>query len=291
MTRRIHRLAVLLALGCAALAGTATAAQETAAEEKETGWKDTAELAYVLTDGNAESSTLGFKNTLSREWARSLFTLRAGGTRVETTTLVDEFAVGTVDDFSVVTIDEEQTTAENYFLDGRYDRKITEAFFWYAGAGWDRNRPSGIENRYTVGGGVGNIWLDGDDVKFRTSYGLTYTDQENVVDVPGSDDSFTGARLSSDYQNKFGKNTLYQNLLVMDANLEETSDWRGDMINSLAVSMTSHLALKVSLQWLYDNEPAFKSLTLAGGPDDGATVFVELEQLDTIFTTSLAINF
>ncbi len=290
MTGPIDRFALMPALLCLALAG-ATAAAEEAAEEPATGWKDTAELAYVLTDGNAKSSTLGFKNTLSREWTRSLFTLRAGGTRVETTTLVDEFAVGTVDDFSVVTIDEEQTTAENYFLDGRYDRKITEAFFWYAGAGWDRNRPSGIENRYTAGGGVGNIWLDGDDVKFRTSYGLTFTDQENVVDAPGSDDNFAGARLSSDYQNKFGKNTLYQNLLVVDANLEETSDWRGDMINSLSVSMTSHLALKVSLQWLYDNEPAFRSVTLAGGPDDGASVFVELEQLDTIFTTSLAANF
>ncbi len=55
----------------------------------------------MFTQGNAESSTLGFKNTLAREWDRSLFTLRAGGTRVNTTSIVDEFAVGTADDFSV----------------------------------------------------------------------------------------------------------------------------------------------------------------------------------------------
>ena len=39
-----------------------------AADEPELGWSDQAELSYVLTAGNSESSTLGFKNELTRTW-------------------------------------------------------------------------------------------------------------------------------------------------------------------------------------------------------------------------------
>ena len=52
----------------------------------------------------------------------------------------------------------DEKTAENYYLRGRYDRNITERFFWYGGVGWDRNEFAGIKNRMTVFGGVGNLW-------------------------------------------------------------------------------------------------------------------------------------
>ena len=48
-------------------------------------WSDVAELGLVVTAGNSETETVGFKNTLSRAWDRSLFTLRAGGIRAEST--------------------------------------------------------------------------------------------------------------------------------------------------------------------------------------------------------------
>lgn len=60
--------------------------------------------------------------------------------------------------------------------------------------------------------------------------------------------------------------------------------------------MTTHLALKVGLQWLYDNDPATRELDLYDrNPDNGGTnqgtVTEELDKLDSIFTTSLVINF
>ena len=64
------------------------------------------------------------------------------------------------------------------------------------------------------------------------------------------------------------------------------------MVNSLQVAMSSNLALKVSLQWLYDNMPSFTEATDPGGLlAPGQVALVELEKLDTIFTLSLVVNF
>jgi len=261
------------------------------------GWADTAEFSYVATAGNTDTQTLGFKDKLTRTWERSLFTLNAGGIRVETTT-TDRFAVGTTSNFNVRENKVSDVTAENYYLNGRFDHKITDHFFWFGGAGWDRNTFSGIQNRYTGFGGVGNIWVDGDRTKFRTDYAATYTKQDDVVKNPNTNDSFAGARFSSAFLKKIGDSSTYTNDFVIDDNLSETPDWRATMVNSLSVAMSKRLAIKLSLQWLYDNRPSFKDIDLlAANPTPPpnlvktGTVPFELDKLDTIFTSSIVVNF
>jgi len=287
-----HRLAGAVAIAACALA---VAAAPILAEEQATGWSDKAEFSYVVTDGNSETMTLGLKNTLIHKWEKSAFTLKAGAIRAESTT-TSSFAVGLVDDFIVDEESETEKTAENYFLNGRYDRQIHERFFWYGSAGWERNRFAGIDNRYSAQAGVGNIWIDREEIKFKTDYAVTYTDQEDVVEIEDRDNSFLGARFAWAYLHAFNERTTYENLLALDLNLEESDRWRGDMVNSLAVTMTDKLALKVTLQWLYENDPAFELIPLfelppvpGAEPDD----FVpnQLDELDTIFTASLVVTF
>ncbi len=266
-----------------------------AADEEKTGWSDEAELSLVSTSGNSESSSIGFKNTLVRRWESSALEIRAGAIRAESDTIT-RFCVGVdADTCSEEETSESEVTAENYYLEGKYRHLISEKLFWYTGGGWERNRPAGIEDRYLVEGGLGNIWRNDDDLKFFTEYAITWTDQENVVILADVDETWIGARFSWKYLNKFGANTTYENLMVLDANLEEGSRWRGDMINSISVSMSSRLALKVSLQWLYENEPASTDGELfnPGNPPTptGTTVPIQLDELDSIFTASLVVNF
>jgi putative salt-induced outer membrane protein YdiY len=259
-------------------------------------WQDTAELSYVVTAGNSETDTLGFKNKLWRQWEKSAFELNAGGVRANATTTTT-FALGTMNNFDVTEKNDSNLTAETYYLNGRYDRKIIDSFFWFVAAGWDRNRFAGVQNRYTGVAGVGNIWTDTDRRKFRTDYSLTFTKQVDVVDNPSVDGTFLGARIASSYFQKCGANTTYTNDLVLDENLDDTADFRANMINGLSVAMNKRLALKVTLQWLYDHRPSFESVDLfdpLAPPPAGArtgTVLVALDELDTIFTTSLAITF
>ena len=266
---------------CAILLALVLTAPAALAEGATNGWTDVAEFSLVASDGNAKSTSLGFKNTLAKTSEKSLWTFNAGGIRVESTTF-NRSVVGGVP----VESESSDTTAESYYLNGRYDRKITDSLFWFGGAGWDRNEPAGIKDRYIAEAGLGNTWFESDDHVFKTLYGVTFTDQE---DTSGVSDDFLGARFSWDYLNKLGANTTYTNVLVLDANLDESSDWRGNMQNGLAVAMSEKLALKLGLQLLYDNEPAI--LLLANDVPPPEFVPFQLDELDTIFTASLVVNF
>ena len=281
------RIAIAVALLVASQAVFAQAAPPPAPPDD--SWNDLAEFSFVAISGNSESSTLGFSNKLWREWGLHRFETNAKGIRAESRT-APRFAVGTATDFEVEEPDTE-LSAENYFLDARYDHKITDRFFWFTSAAWLRDEFAGVQNRYTGVAGLGNIWVDTDRRKFRTDYAVTYTDEEATVEDSPSDDSFIGARATAAYTQKFGESGVYEHLTIVDENLKETKDLRVDMTNSVAVAMTARLALKVSLQFLYDNRPAFEEIALfdTTGTQTG-TVLNELDRLDTILKTSLVVK-
>ena len=69
MTRCVPQRTVSLALTILVTAGVGTARAQD--DDVELGWSDTAELTAVFTGGNAEASTVGFKNELMRAWESS----------------------------------------------------------------------------------------------------------------------------------------------------------------------------------------------------------------------------
>lgn len=294
-------ITTLLVLGSLASAP-ATVAEESA--ESELGWSDVAELTYVATGGNAEAETLGFRNTLKRTWEGATFTLEAGGLRAESTTTTRVVVDGPVGDpLEVRELSTTTLTAENYYLRGRYDQMISERLYWFAGAGWSRNEFAGVANRSSAQAGVGHLWFEDEGASFRTDYAVTFTDEEDLV---GGSESFAGVRLGWDYQRKLSSTTGYTNVLLADVNADETSDYRLDMIQSVSVAMSERLALKVSLQLLYDNVPSLTPALLIALPDIGdlfppfdpsgglpvlGTVFVPLDELDTVFNVALVVDF
>ncbi len=282
--RWLAALTLLLAVAAPVLG------EEPAAEEESRKWRDTAELTYLQTGGNSEATTLGFRNKLERIWPGAVLTLDAAGVRADDTTTTRS-AVLLPD--GMIQIDERSETvltAESYALEGRYDREISKHLFWFVGTGWKRNEFAGINNRYYVTAGVGNLWFENETTGLRTHYGLTFTEEEDVV---GIEDSFAGARLSYDYFRKLSGTTKLESKLTVDENLDDTSDVRADFTNSLAVSMSARLALKVSLQLLYDGRPALAELAVIDdlGQPTGGRTRVELDSLDSVFNVSLVVTF
>jgi len=255
------------------------------AQEPEKGWKDVAELTVVMTGGNAKASTLGFKNTLDHWWSNGSLQLSFGGVRTRSGT-VTRTATGTPDNFQVKKDTEMQTTAESFFAKSRIDRKLSERSFLFTGAGWDRNTFAGVDNRYGFVAGGGRSWFDEDTRKLKTDLGLTYTIQDDVVEDPSVDDHFMGLRGSYDYFRSVTGTTDFTSVLVADQNLKETSDFRADWTNSVAVAMSERLALKTSFQILYDKSPALVAVTLGDGE-----VLTPLEEVDTVFTVAIVANF
>jgi putative salt-induced outer membrane protein YdiY len=278
--RTVHGL-ILLSVSLLALLGQDPAS----AQEPETGWKDVAELTFVLTNGNATSSTFGFKNTADYLWSDAAFQLSAGGVRTRSGT-VTRTATGTLENFSISETTDSRTTAENYFLKSRLDRNLSDALFIFGGAGWDRNTFAGVDNRYAFVAGGGRTWFAEDTRHLKTDLGLTYTIQKDVVENPDVKDSFLGARASYDYFRKLTGNTGFASVLVADQNLDETSDLRADWTNSLTVAMSDRLALKTSYQLLYDKTPALVAVPLGDGE-----VLTPLGKVDGLFTVAIVANF
>ncbi len=273
------------------------AQEDEESSEDKTGWSNVTDLSLVVTEGNSSTETLGFANRLRRNWKRARFTLRLEAVRSNTAD--DTFAqiVDLENPDDVVIVEPDKTLdVEKYLFLGEYDREITERFFWNVGGSWDRNKDAGIINRYTGWAGVGNVWWDRDDLAFTTTYGLSYTDREEDIPDPEKDNSFAGLRFGWDYLNDWGKVTTFTNDWNINANISEFSDWTSDMTSAITVTMSKKIALRVSLQWLYNNQPALQEIDViyidvgSGAEIDFGTTTIRKEKLDTIFGTSIVIK-
>jgi putative salt-induced outer membrane protein YdiY len=307
-----------------ALDGVALASEEPQSQPS-SAWKNSTELSLVLTDGNSSAQTVGFKETLERK-------TKLGRSRLRLDALVSyesddsyllvepgiTFLPGEIlTNYATSAVRPgAEPDLERYFAEGRYEGNFPWNATWNAGASWDRNDDAGILNRYIVFAGFGRIFRDTPDFAFRVNYGLSGTDREEEVPDPEKEQQFVGARLSSDFMDKWGEATTYDNDFTFNISLEDLSDYNAEMVQGLAVKMGKHLSLKVSLQWLYASEPALEDVDVIvrletidpdGIPGNGDEYFqtvssggfestlgedrLRKEHLDTTFRTSLMISF
>jgi putative salt-induced outer membrane protein YdiY len=253
-------------------------------------WENATELSFVSTAGNASSTTFGVKSALTGTGGANTFKLELGGIRASST-ITTRTATGTVANPVVTETEASDLTAASYFARSRYDRAFTSAFA-FGGAGWDRNTFAGVKNRFQTVVGVGRTWVEGESGRFKTDIGATYTIQKDVQPVAGSDDAFGGFRVSIDAARRLTASADYASTLIVDENLETTADLRADWINSLTVSISEGLALKTSLQLLYDAEPAFLTVPLLDGlgVPTGTNVPARGDEIDSVATLTLVIR-
>ena len=274
------------------------------AQDADFTWSNATELSYVSTSGNASSSTFGLKASLDGEGGPHQLEFEIGGVRASSTstcrlasalaassTTTNRNALGTPTDFAIVEVKQSETIAESYFARGRYDRDLGVAFA-FTGAGWDRNTFSGVQNRFQVVGGVGRTFVEGDASSLKADLGLTYTIQKDVDPVPDANDSFAGWRASVGARRAVSGNAELNSELVLNNSFEDSDDLRADWLNSLAVSLNAGLALKTSVQLLWDNVPAQLSVPLIapGGVPAGVDVLTPSSKLDSVVTVALVIR-
>ena len=243
---RSARVAALLA----AVHGLCTAAPALAQDEAvpAPGWTNETELSLALTGGNSTARTFGFGDTVRHIRESSRLQIRVSGIRSGTAgdrfLLVDPgvrfpIAGAPEDPETRLVRPGVDTEVENYLVSGRYEMEISERFFWNAGGSWDRNSDAGILNRYTAFAGVGNVWSDGDTVRFSTSYAASYTNRSEETRDPGKDPRFAGARLGWDYRQRLGEATLYENELTANVNLTAASDYSFNMTHAVSVALST----------------------------------------------------
>jgi putative salt-induced outer membrane protein YdiY len=280
----MHRFVkVILATTVLVILGTGAALAD---EGEIPGWYLDAELAFVATSGNSESSTLGLGAKLRRLWTRSEFILSGGATQTESS-LITRTATGTETDYTVAENKVTEKTAELYFLRGWYKYNFTPKFFGYTGVDWLSNKFAGIDSRTLLALGAGNDWKNSDKFKFSTFYSVTYTFQEDVVENPFVKTDFPGLRLGYDLKAKLSSSTDFESVLVADWNLDNSDDVRVDWYNALPVGISETLLLKPAVQMMWRNQPSLTNVPLEGTDLEVPT---PLNELDTIFTLALIVK-
>jgi hypothetical protein len=266
-------------------------AQEEEVDPATLRWVFRGDFSAVFARGNAESATFGVGASARRKWERDELKFEAGFIRVSTGTIVRR-AVGTEEDFTVERDVNTETTAENMFARGRYDRKFSERWFGYTAADWSRNTFAGIESRLVLALGAGTQWIDTDRTDFSTDYAVTWSFQQDVIEDPNLAGNFAGLRLGYDFRRDLTSTTEFTSRLVFDQNLDETEDRRVEWGNALTVDINDVIALKPSLLLQWRNLPSLGEVPLftAGGADTGSTVFAPLRKLDTTFTLALVLT-
>jgi len=273
-----------LALCCVITVGLPLAAQEAPFS-----WDNATELSYVATAGNASSTTLGLKSTLTGSGSGGTFKLEVGGIRASSN-FTTRTAVGTSDDFVITKETRTERSAANYFARSRYDHPLG-ATFVFGGGGWERNTFSGVNHRFSFVSGLGKSWVEGDAWLFKTDLGVTYTIQRDVVPDPSTSDEFAGLRSTIEGSRALTSTTDLTSTLVLDENLSNTDNFRFDWIVSLAVVLTQGLAFKTSYQMLFNNDPPLTGVPLLDVNDvPMGQVLIPSQKVDSFLTLSLVIQ-
>ncbi|HEX9081789.1 MAG TPA: DUF481 domain-containing protein, partial [Holophagaceae bacterium] len=259
-------------------------------------WSDKASFSYVAVGGNAQSQTLGFSNEFKLTWAQDSLAFNAGGVAARATT-TSRSASGP--DLAHVTVSESDTTAtsaQSLYANLRYDHAYSEHFLWFASAAWDRNVPSGIEQRLITNLGLGGWWIKTDRTHLRTDVGAGHTAIRPVLSTPGFEDSYASWIFGTSLEQKFLSASSFSTSVQVTDSFQDRQDYLAIWQAGLSVAMNSHLALKVGYTLTYKNHPASQAVDVVQTPVAAPPVIlgqvaVPLKKADTAFTTSLVLTF
>lgn len=199
-------------------------------------WTHVADLGFVQTAGNTEVLTLsvGEKSSYKSDgWrAESIFALIYGRT-------------------------DGVTTSEQWKAGLRVDRDLSKRVSLFALGGWERNEFAGVARRFEETLGFSFRVMDAEPTWLRFDTGLALIQERSTLDVENNRTAF---RLADAFKQKLGgKAELTQDAELL-MSLEDSEDVLLNAAAGVAAPVSDVLALKLSYQVRFDNqpEPGFK---------------------------------
>jgi putative salt-induced outer membrane protein YdiY len=282
------RTGALTLLGLVVLAGAAPA--HVSAQGSPPTWRNQTEFSLVMTGGNASSSTLGLRNTLRRRWSAGEVRFDVESIRTDASRITRR-AVGSEGDYRVEETRSSERTGERFLTQARLDRNLSERTFAYGSTGWERNPFAGFDSRVILAAGAGTR-LEGGAWQTKAGAALTYTLQQDVDPDPSRPDRFGGLRGTLDHGQDLTSGTKLELKWVVDANAREWSDVRGNLVQAVSASLSDRLALKTTVQLLFQNDPPSRRTPLftEAGDDTGTSVLIPLGKWDRSLSVALVIT-
>ncbi len=145
------------------------------------------------------------------------------------------------------------TTADNWFLLGKYDYFFSKKLYGYALIRAERDRIADLNLRLSPGVGLGYQWFERDDFHLSTEAGLGWVYENFNND---GTDNHPSARLAYHVDKKLNDSvTLFHNLEYLPS-LERASDFNLNADAGLRAALTKKMFSEIKIEWRYDATPA-----------------------------------
>jgi len=186
-------------------------------------WSGDAELGYVSTAGNTETSTLKARSDLRYE-------------KESWRNLLHADALNTSED--------DTRSAEKYFLSNKLDYKFSDRTYVFGFTSYEHDSFSGFKYQATAAAGIGYRLLQADtmtwDVEAGPGYRISKVDDDNTED---RDQRETILRLSTKYSWKLSDNATFEQEASVESGADNTVT---RSITSLKTNIIGQLAMKLS---------------------------------------------
>ncbi|RDH82530.1 MAG: DUF481 domain-containing protein [endosymbiont of Galathealinum brachiosum] len=164
-----------------------------------------------------------------------------------------------------------EETVNNHRLNSNLDKYVTRNFFYTpVFAEYFEDAFQNIENRLTVGVGVGYTIINEPKTEWRVSGGPSYVSTEYVSVLPGEDIKVDSASLalSTSYEVEINNKMDFIYKYNIQISEEEAGGYTHHMIATFENELTGDLDLNISLIWDRINSPVIDDQSNAPEKDD-----------------------
>ena len=145
------------------------------------------------------------------------------------------------------------TTADNWSLAGKYDYFITKKFYGFASLRAEHDRIADLDLRLTPSLGVGYQWVETPELNFNTEAGLAWVYEE--YDDADSEDH-VAARLAYHVDRKFNERVSLRHNLEYLPSLEDLGDFNVIADLGVRTTLTKNMFTELKVEWKHDSSPA-----------------------------------
>jgi putative salt-induced outer membrane protein len=195
-------------------------------------WTDQAELSFVDTGGNTETTSLSAKNILKGPLSGKLaLTWSLSALLAETDDVI---------------------TAEQYITEARLDYSISERFYGFGLVNLKQDEPAGLDSRTSIGLGAGYKFLTGPVHELAGEAGLNQVAEEFT---DGTDNDYTSGRMFAGYAWNLSESSKFTQTVEYLADLDDSGNYQTNTETAYISTVSEVLSLKTSFDTQYDNDP------------------------------------
>ncbi len=213
------------------LAGPAVLGAQETTEAPASPWAGNLGLSYLATGGNSDTTSFGFDAKLER--------------------VPEPWGLLFLANYLKAT-DSGDTTAERYGISLRANRKLSERWELFGGAGAGRDRFAGFDFRGLLEAGASYHALLGPEILLRLDGGLTWTKEDRIAE---EDRDYLGGVLGLDFAWKPKKDIALTQQLKFFPDFDRSSNWRLYSETAFQSTVAGPLAVKLSYEVRYQNLP------------------------------------